>query len=381
MKLIALLISMIAVASCSHNVKMNKNIVDIDERLDSFFHQHLQDSRFPGVQYVLFDSHKLLYEFSGGLARIKDEEKMLPHSLLNVFSTTKIVTAIAILQLSQEGRLSLDDQLTRYLPEMPYKEVTIRQILSHSSGIPDPFLGNFFIHWSDEHNDYKRDEVLKQVVRENSQLKFSPGEKILYSNLGYAILGKIIENLSGLSYEEYVTRHIFDKLGLNTGEINFGDQSQPGASRAYFRRTSILYNMMVLLLKGRETKVEGKWKAIDKPFYFNFPSHGGIMASAREYARIFSDLMKPDSLLLSSATLATLFAEQKQYKDTTLAISWFKGEMQNRPYFYHQGGGMGFVAEVRIYPDDNIGSIILINRTDINSLAILNDLDSEYLDN
>ena len=376
-----IVISLLFLTSCTNNISMDRNISDLNKRLDKYLALQLQEDQFPGVQYIVFDNNKILYEYADGFAKIEANERMHPNSLLNVFSTTKILTAISILQLVEDKKLSLDDKIEKHLPDVPYKDITILDVLSHSSGIPNPFLGNFFIHWSNEHDDFDRDALLITIMEENKELKFKSGEKILYSNLGYAILGKIIENVSNLRYEDYVIKYIINRLKLDKQEINFGDQTQSRAARPYFKRFSLIYNIMVMLLKGNETKVEGKWKAIDKSFYFNFPSHGGIMASSREYSKIFMDLLDDKSVLLSPESINTLFTLQRHYDDKSIAISWFKGEMQGKglPYFYHQGGGMGYVAEVRIYPEMGIGSLILMNRTEVDTLSILNALDSEYI--
>lgn len=371
---------MLAVSSCSNNNVADKNIANIDERLDNYLDLELKDHQFPGIQYVVFDKDKVLYEYAGGYAKVDAKEKMTSASILNVFSTTKVITAIAILQLAQDERIILTDKAVKYFPELPYKNVTVMQILSHSSGITNALLGNFYIHWAKEHDGYDSDAELLLALKENSELNFKPGEEIGYTNMGYAILGEIIENVSGLKYEEYVTKNIFNRLKLDKTKINFGSQQQKNSALPYFKRYSFVYNVMSLFLKGSTTKAEDEWTSIHGPFYFNHPSHGGIMASANEYAKIFMDLMTNDkSNLLSAGYIKQMFTLQSQYKDMSIAISWFLGEMNNIPYFYHQGGGMGFVAEVRIYPEENIGSIILMNRTDYDSLSKLNILDSEFI--
>jgi CubicO group peptidase (beta-lactamase class C family) len=263
---------------------------------------------------------------------------------------------------------------------LPYKNVTISQVLSQSSGIPNALLGNFYIHWLSEHKDYNRDLSLNKALENNTDLVFKPGEEIGYSNLGYAILGKVIENVSGLKYEEYIKKNIFDRLKLNNEKINFNSQRQKNAALPYFRRYSLINNFLVLFLKGSTTQEEGVWKSINRPFYFNHPSHGGIVASASEYAKIFMSLMRDDnSVLLSSDWIKKMFSKQVSYKDKNMAISWFMGEMNNVPYYFHQGSGIGYIAEVRIYPKEKFGSILLMNRTEYNALTKLNILDSEII--
>jgi len=198
--------------------------------------------------------------------------------------------------------------------------------------------------------------------------------------MGYAVLGKIIENVSGLKYEEYVSLNIFNRLNLDKEKINFGSQLQKNAALPYFKRYSPVNNILVFFLQGSTTKTEGDWKSINPSFYFNHPSHGGIVASAKEYAKIFMSLMRTEnSQLLSSDFISEMFTKQISYKDTTMAISWFMREMDGKTYYYHQGSGMGYVAEVRIYPQEKIGTLLLMNRTEYDALAKIKILDAEYI--
>lgn len=367
-------------ASCSNSVVVDKSISDINKRLDNYLELAYQNNQFPGIQYIVFNKDKVLYEYSGGYAKIDAKEKMTPNSVLNVFSTTKVITGIAILQLAQQGKLSVYDKVAKYFPDLPYKDITIIQVLSHSSGITNALLGNFYVHWVNEHKNYDRDAELLSVLKENIELNFNPGQEIGYSNMGYAILGKVIENVSELKYEDYVTKYIFNKLKLNSKKINFNSQKQKDSALPYFKSFSLMYNIMVLFLDDSETKNEGEWISINPPFYFNHPSHGGIVASSGEYAKIFMDLMKNEkSILLSPESIKQMFTNQIRYDDTSMAVSWFMGKMNKKPYFYHQGSGMGYVAEVRIYPEENIGSIILMNRTEYDALSMLNILDAEFI--
>jgi len=376
---LVMLMSLFLVVSCSNEIRMNKNLTDASERVDDFLNSQIQDHQMPGVQYVVFNQDGILYEYNGGLADVQGKREITPESLMGIFSTTKLITAIAILQLAEQHKLSLDDTIQKHAPGVPYKDVTIRHVLSHSSGISDPVLGNFYIHWEDEHNAFNQDELLDTVMSDNSKLEFEPGKEILYSNLGYAILGKVIENVSGLKYEQYVEKNIFEKLGLSSKEINFGHQLQPDAARPYYKSTSILYNFMVLFIKDRNIKKEGKWKSLDKPYYFNFPAHGGIVASAGELSKIFIDLMGPSPKVLTGDSKNIMFTEQSSFKEHSIAVSWFKTNMNGEPYFSHQGGGVGYISEVRVYPEQLMGSVLLINRSDVDSLSLLNTLDSEFI--
>lgn len=134
---------------------------------------------------------------------------------------TKIPTAIAIMQLREQGRLNLDDGVTEYLPwfEVTYpsdirQAITIRDLLQHTSGLPDTvpaIIG--WVHYDDATRD--QTEIVKTYLPNYRKLKFEPRQKASYSNLNYMVLGAIIESVSGQSYETYITENILDPLGMS----------------------------------------------------------------------------------------------------------------------------------------------------------------------
>ena len=374
-----LLLLMIAISSCKSEIEINKEIKDMNERLDSFLDNKIERNDFPGIQYIVVNKNDCIYSYAGGFSDVINKKPMTFDNTLNTHSTTKLITAISILQLMEKGKLKLDDKVTLYIENIPYKEITIRNVLSHSSGIPNPVLGNFYVHWEDEHKTFDRDKLLDKVLSKNSKLKYTPDSKIKYSNLGYAILGKVMEVISGTSYEEYVQQNIFDKLDIDSKLCHFKSQKFSDNAKPYYKANSFVYNIMKLFLRGVKAKKEGKWKTLDKNWYFNFPAHGGIIVSAREYAKLFQDLLKDDSKLISKSSKELFFSEQIRYKKSRKAISWSIKEFEGIKYYCHKGGGLGYVSEVRYYPKYNIISVLQINRTNVKALNILSQLDKEVI--
>jgi len=125
---------------------INEDSVKINNFIDSC----IMENEFPGIQYVVVDKDKVLYEYYGGYSDVKNKTPMISENTLNAFSVTKLITAIAILQLVENGKLKLEDKISDYVVNIPYPNITIREVLTHSSGIPDPVLGNYYIHWKDE---------------------------------------------------------------------------------------------------------------------------------------------------------------------------------------------------------------------------------------
>lgn len=375
-----LILITVVIDSCKSSIEINNEIKDMNERLDSFLDNKIERNEFPGIQYIVVNKNDCFYSYAGGFSDVINKKPMTFDNTLNTFSTTKLITAISILQLMEKGRLKLDEKVSLYIENIPYKEITIRNVLSHSSGIPNPVLGNFYIHWEDEHRTFDRDKLLDKVLSKNSKLKYTQGSKIKYSNLGYAILGKVIEVISGTSYEEYVQQNIFNKLDIDSKLCHFRSQKFSDNAKPYYKANSVVYNIMKLFLRGVKVKKEGKWKTLDKNWYFNFPAHGGIIVSAREYAKLFQDLLKDDSKLLGKNSKELFFSEQIRYKKSRRAISWGIKNFEGIKYYSHTGGGLGYVSAVRYYPEYNIISVLQINRTNVKALNIQNQLDKEILD-
>ena len=123
--------------------------------------------------------------------------------------------------IEQEGKLSIEKPIRSYWPEFPYPgDITLHQLLSHTAGIPNP-IPLRWIHLAVEHSSFNRDSFFKTIFDKYRRVKTKPNEKFLYSNLGYVLLGQLIEKISGKSYEQYITDNIIYKLGLQPGQLGF----------------------------------------------------------------------------------------------------------------------------------------------------------------
>jgi CubicO group peptidase (beta-lactamase class C family) len=147
---------------------------------------------------------------------------MTLNTTLMAYSMTKSFTAVAILQLVEQGKLGLDDEIDRYLPDNPYggHHITVRQLLDHTSGLPNP-IPLRWVHLAEEDESFDEDAALAQVLRDNPKLAFEPGQKFAYSNIGYWLLGKIVEQVTGQSYPDYVRANVLMPLGLSAQEMDF----------------------------------------------------------------------------------------------------------------------------------------------------------------
>ena len=134
---------------------------------------------------------------------------MGPKTTMMIYSMTKTLTPAAVLQLVETGEISLDSPLSSYLHDTPYgKEVTIRQLLCQTSGIPNP-IPLKWVHLAEEHSSYDESAALRSVLTDNAELDFPPGTKYRYSNISYWLLGRVIAEASGMTYEAYMRQNIF----------------------------------------------------------------------------------------------------------------------------------------------------------------------------
>lgn len=334
----------------------------------------------PSVQYIFFDDDNVIFEFRQGLAEIKAGKSVDPSTRYHLFSVTKTFTALAVMQLVQQDKVDLNKAIITYLPTFPYgNEVTVEQLLSHTAGLPNP-LPLRWIHLTDEHSDFKRDAFFDGVFRDHPKLDYVPGSKFKYSNLGYVFLGQLVERVSGLSFEEYISRNITDRCGIDRSELDFTIDSANHATgyQKYFTAMNAVLGFMIDKGKFMRER-QGPWKPF-KLFYNSGIAYGGMFGTSRGLMRYAQTLIKPNSVLLDDSVKSILFSESTVGgKPSGMAHSWFTGQLNGQQYFAHAGGGGGYYVELRVYPQLRVGSLIMFNRTGVSDERLLDDLDRSFI--
>lgn len=186
--------------------------------LSTFVEESMEKESIPGVSVALIEGDSTLWSQNFGYANKEQESPVTPDTVFRVGGVTTLFTAVAIMQLHEQGKIKLDEPVVTYLPEFRVRShrdinqaITIRHLLSHHSGLPITIYKGM---WASE--PQPKQSVLDYIA--NNYMPHSPGELYAFSNLGYVILGLVIEKLSGLSYEQYVRQKIIEPLGLkNTG--------------------------------------------------------------------------------------------------------------------------------------------------------------------
>ena len=334
----------------------------------------------PSVQYLFFDTDSVIFEFRQGLSDVRSGKNIEASSRYHLFSITKTFTALAVMQLVQEGKVDLEKPVVAYLPEFPYpKEITVEQLVSHTAGVPNP-LPLRWIHLPGEHDTFNRDAFFAEVFRKHPTPDYAAGTKFKYSNLGYVFLGQLIERVSGMTFEAYVNTNIVSRCGIAREELSFELDTTRHAT-GYQKYYSAMNAMLGLMIDKPKFmgKREGSWKPF-KPFYNNGIAYGGLFGTGEALMMYAQALLRKDSPLLSDSLKKVLLTEGRiDGKPTGMAHSWFTGSLNGHGYFAHAGGGGGYYVELRIYPELGVGSVVLLNRTGVRDERMLSKLDVSFL--
>ena len=162
---------------------------------------------------MVVKNHKVIYESARGYANYRTRQPLTTESVFELASVSKQFTAIAILMLCDRNLIDVDDPVSLYIPELPYQGVTIRQLLNHTSGLPNYFwvLENY---WSNDHLPSNED-MLKMLTKHKPHPFFRAGRRFSYSNTGYALLASVVERVTGESFTHFLRKNIFEPLEMH----------------------------------------------------------------------------------------------------------------------------------------------------------------------
>jgi D-alanyl-D-alanine carboxypeptidase len=351
-----------------------------DARVRDYVDRRIAANAAPGIQYVVVGRDSTLFDHAAGWADIAAQRRLQPGTTMMTYSMTKTITAAAVLQLVEQGKISLDAPVRAYLSDIPYNErLTIRHLLAQTSGIPNP-MPLKWVHLPEEHPTFDERATLRKILAENAQLKFTSGEKYAYSNIAYWLLGQVIEQVTGGSYRDYVLQNVFRRLDLRTDEIEFVIPSRERHSKGYLPKWSFMNLAKSFLVDAKFIGgYEGRWLHINDN-YLNGPAFGGIVSSARSVGGFLQDQLREQSVLFTPQTRRLFFEQQKTNAGDPIdmTLGWNTGVIGNVRYFYKEGGGAGFHAEMRIYSSVGIASVVIGSNTAFDVKRFLNTADREF---
>jgi len=299
---------------------------------------------------------------------------------LNAYSLSKTITAAAVLQLIERGSIGFEDAVSRYVPWQPYgAEVTVRGLLTHTAGLPNPNPLRW-VHAADEHLKFDERAAFRRVLAQHGRPATHPGKRYIYSNIGYWLLGALVEEVTSESFTSYVTDNVFAPLDLKASEMAYVIADERRHACGYLERRSVLNLIKPLLMDPRLFDgAVGRWVAV-RAHYPNGPAFGGLIGTANAFGKFLRDQLGQRSKLFGPAAQTWMVEQQRTARGTIpMTLGWHMGSLGRCRYFFKHGGGVGFRGMIRLYRSRGIGTVFMANATTVNVSRILDRLDADCL--
>jgi CubicO group peptidase (beta-lactamase class C family) len=343
-----------------------------------------------GLSLVVVNDGEIVYQKGFGMADVPRNIPATADTVYNTFSMVKSMTAIAVLQLQEQGLLNIDNPVVDYLPffEVQYpsedsETVAIRHLLNHSSGLSNNMPEVIsWIHF-DGDPEWNQTELIREKLPDYTELAYEPGSKGVYTNVGFMVLSAVIEAVSGQTYQQYMIDHIFRPLGMDQTSWTYTeatlDNEAAGSSPSFDYQA-----LMLPLLLDKEQMDAVIREKVDGKLWFNrvyMDQKGptGPISTVTDMARFVMAFLNEGELdgqrILSKESVATMTNEShilpgntpeasayKDYDQMYHGLGWY---VVKKPEFFiaHGGGGPGFAADMRLYPDRELGMVIIANGT------------------
>jgi CubicO group peptidase (beta-lactamase class C family) len=305
--------------------------------VDAIMHAYAGD--VPGASVLVVRDGKPLVTKAYGLSNLEERVAATPATNYRLASVTKQFTAASILLLAQDGRLSIDDHIRKWLPSLPGTDdaITIRHLLTHTGGMID-YEDIMPIHL----DAALRDVDVLHLLEKERNLYFPAGSDYRYSNGGYSMLALIVEKASGKSFQAFLKERIFEPLGMHN-TLAYVTEGPPVPNRAY-----------------GYTEMKGRWESTDQSMTSAVLGDGGIYSSIGDLAKWDAALY--DNRLLRDATRKLAFTPWTKTDDP--AIEYGFGWRITGETLWHSGESVGFRNVIVRYPQRRLTVIVLTNRND-----------------
>lgn len=305
--------------------------------IDSFIHAEMQRQRIPGVAVAVIH-HGTVQAKGYGLANVELQVPVTPQTIFQSGSLGKMFTATAVMLLAEDGKLSLTDTITKFFPDAPlsWRSITVRNLLNHTSGIPDYTTSDF-----DYRKDLSEDEEARLAYAQ--PVEFPAGTRWNYSNTGYALLGFIIHKVSGMFYGDVLAERVFQPAGMKTTRIISEADIVPNRAGGY------------RLVRGQLKNQE--WVAPE----LNTTADGSLYWSLQDLVA-WEAVVKRRGILKAESWNQVLspvrLASGKTYP---YGMGWGIEERGGKPLHEHGGSWQGFKTQLSRFIGDDLTIIVLAN--------------------
>ena len=311
----------------------------LEQQFDTYIgDQYTSDA--PGVSILVAKDGKAIYSKGSGIANLELDIKAAPKHVFEIGSITKQFTAVAILMLEEQGKLSVEDEITKFIPDYPTqdKTITVHHLLNHTSGIKSYTNMPSFM-------EFARTDMTPTVLMDkfkNEQMEFDPGTQFNYNNSGYIVLGHIIEVVSGQSYEDFIQTNIFDKIGMNNSYYGSMTRLIPNRARGYSKTETGYRNADYL--------------SLTLPY-----AAGSIMSTTADLLKWQNAISANTLIKKSSLEKATNGSTLDSGEEITYGYGWYTGNINGSASVEHDGGIFGYSSSGIFLPEENVYVIGLSN--------------------
>ncbi len=325
----------------------------------------------PGLAVVAASSDEVLLDRGFGLADRESGAAMSSRSICSWFSMTKLVTATAVVQLAERGALDLDAPLVGYYepfaamrPPARAEQVTVRHLLSHSGGVANP-LPLRWVHLANEAGPAP-DELVGGLLAKHRRLRFDPGAKAAYTNLGYLVLGEVVACVAAQPFPEYVRANVLGPLEMTSTDfvaVAEGEWATP-----YQRRHTILSALLPVLIPRKTIgRKDGGFVAL-RHFYVDGAAYGGLVGPAADAIRFARASLRGGELdgtrILSEQSCREMQTIATRGRKLEVGLGWLRRSAPSGADFVeHLGGGAGFWSCLRLYPTRDRAVVVMGNAT------------------
>ncbi len=318
-------------------------------KIEDFVEKQMKKDDIPGMALAIVKGDKTIYNKGFGYKDIKTKEPVNRNSVFEIASNSKAYTALGLLMLKDKGLLNLDDPVRKYIPWLKvkyngkYVDMTIRQVLHQTSGVPSLTLG--YMPVGDGDDSY--DKTVRMLV--DTELNNMPGEKYEYASLNYDILGLIIQNISGKTFEQYIKENLLQPLGLDNTYLSRKEALENGLVKGYKISFFTNHEYIPPVFRGNTPAGYFYTNSIDIAKWMKVQ----LGTIETPYKKIIEETQIPDRSISP--------IDIEDFYGSSYAMGWFvyqkgSGEIS------HSGGNPNFSSYIVLRPKDGLGVAMLANK-------------------
>lgn len=344
----------------AHKQALAENNYDKQNQATDSLLESLIQPKSPGFVVGIIKEGEFIYKRGFGLANIERNEPITTTTVFDIASTSKQFTGMALLLLQQEGELSLDDNVRKYIPELPKfkKPITIRHLLTHTSGYRD--YGSLFILSGLDESDVTTREDALQIICAQKSLHFPTGSSWDYTNTGFFLASILVERVSGLSLEEYTLKNIFEPLGM---------------SHTFFLED----RMTVIPNKATGYGRNDENEFIAEAFNWHVCGAGGLQTTCEDLLlwdqNFYSPTVGGPTLIQELTQVVSLYNGY----ETNYGLGIFNEKYKGLQIQHHDGGIPGYRSEMIRFPSESFTVIFLSNFSAYEPTEIALEISEIYL--